>query len=105
MEKRIGIFEAKTKLSELCGSVAESGVEYVITRRGKPIARIVAHDHENRNHPLTRISIGEAVEQWEAAHSPEHSKSGGDFPDVWRERRGGKQSPFEVAEKSARKRK
>ena len=38
--KTIGLFEAKTRLSELCGKVAETGEVYTITRRGKPIARI-----------------------------------------------------------------
>ena len=105
MEKRIGIFEAKTKLSEIWGSVAESGVEYVITRRGKPIARIIAHDHEKRTHPLTRIPIGEAVERWEATHSAEPSRNKRDSPDARRERRGGKPSPFGGGENSAWKRK
>ncbi len=38
--KTIGLFEVKTRLSELCGKVAETGEVYTITRRGKPIARI-----------------------------------------------------------------
>jgi prevent-host-death family protein len=38
--KTIGLFEAKTRLSELCGKVAETGEVYTITRRGRPIARI-----------------------------------------------------------------
>ena len=38
--KTIGIFEAKTKLSEICDEVARSGVGVVVTRRGKPLVRI-----------------------------------------------------------------
>ena len=38
--KSIGIFEAKTKLSQLCAEVAESREPYVITRRGQPIVQI-----------------------------------------------------------------
>ena len=38
--KSIGIFEAKTKLSEICDEVAQSGVGVVITRRGRPLVRI-----------------------------------------------------------------
>ena len=32
--KTVGIFEAKTKLSEICDEVARSGVGVVVTRRG-----------------------------------------------------------------------
>ncbi len=38
--KSIGIYEAKSKLSELVERV-ESGREVVITRRGKPVAKLV----------------------------------------------------------------
>lgn len=37
--KRVGIFEAKTKLSSLVDEV-EKGAEVVITRHGKPVARL-----------------------------------------------------------------
>lgn len=36
----VGLFEAKTKLSELCARVAETGTPLVVTRRGKPLVRI-----------------------------------------------------------------
>jgi len=38
--KTVGLFEAKTKLSELCAYVAEAGDSVVVTRRGKPWVRI-----------------------------------------------------------------
>ena len=38
--KKIGIFEAKTKLSEICEEVARSGHSVLVTRRGKPLVRI-----------------------------------------------------------------
>lgn len=38
--KSVGIFEAKTKLSEICEHVATRGEAVVITRRGKPLVRI-----------------------------------------------------------------
>ena len=38
--KRIGIFEAKTKLSEVCEAVAASGEPLTVTKRGKPLVRI-----------------------------------------------------------------
>jgi len=39
--REIGAFEAKTKLSALLDLV-EAGEEVVITRRGKPVARLVS---------------------------------------------------------------
>ncbi len=36
----IGLFEAKTKFSEICARVAASGVAVVVTRRGKPLVTI-----------------------------------------------------------------
>jgi prevent-host-death family protein len=36
----IGLFEAKTKLSEICERVAAQGVGVVVTRRGKPLVTI-----------------------------------------------------------------
>lgn len=41
MEKEIGLFDAKNKLSALVNSVREEGKEYIILRRGKPAARLV----------------------------------------------------------------
>lgn len=38
--KTIGLFEAKTKLSEICEQVSKSGQAVVVTRRGKPLVRI-----------------------------------------------------------------
>ena len=36
----IGLFEAKTKFSEICERVAARGVAVVVTRRGKPLVTI-----------------------------------------------------------------
>lgn len=36
----VGLFEAKTKLSEICAEVAAKGVSVLVTRRGKPLVRI-----------------------------------------------------------------
>jgi prevent-host-death family protein len=38
--KMIGIFEAKTKLSEICEEVAKTHIPVAITRRGKPLVCI-----------------------------------------------------------------
>ena len=34
------MFEAKTRLSEICDEISRSGDSVVITRRGKPLVRI-----------------------------------------------------------------
>jgi prevent-host-death family protein len=44
--KTVGIFEAKTRLSEICEEVASSGHGVIITRRGKPLVRIEAVEKE-----------------------------------------------------------
>ena len=38
--KSVGLFEAKTKLSEICRGVATSGKSVMVTHRGKPMVRI-----------------------------------------------------------------
>lgn len=59
----VGTFEAKTKLSELLDRV-EGGEEVVVTRRGKPIARLVPAGgkplvHPNRTTAEELIEIGQ----------------------------------------------
>ena len=41
MTTEVGIFEAKTRLSELVDHVATNGDEVVITKRGRPVARLM----------------------------------------------------------------
>jgi len=41
-DEEIGIFEAKTHLSQLVDRVQATGVTYRITRRGKPVAELRA---------------------------------------------------------------
>lgn len=45
----IGLFEAKTKFSELCNEVAKSGKNLVVTRRGKPLVKIVPVEQRGKN--------------------------------------------------------
>ena len=46
--KTMGIFEAKTRLSEVCEEVAETHVPVTVTRRGKPLVRIEPIESEIR---------------------------------------------------------
>ena len=54
----IGTFEAKNRLSELLDR-AERGEEVIITRRGKPVAKLVpvnpVHDRERAREAVRRI--------------------------------------------------
>lgn len=97
VSERIGIFEAKTKLSELCSKVAESGVEYVITRRGRPVARIVAPSAEARGAESGILSRMEQTTREFGLIAEEES----DFPAVWEERWGCKPSPFDAGDQEA----
>ena len=45
MEKEIGIFEAKTHFSQVM-EACERGADYIITRRGKPVAKITPIQQE-----------------------------------------------------------
>lgn len=55
--REIGLFEAKNRLSELVGK-AEKGEEIVITRRGKPAARLMAlrNDDDKRHQALEAVA-------------------------------------------------
>lgn len=75
--KRLGIFEIKTKLSQVCEEVAQTGESVLVTRRGKPLVRIDPLDE-----PASGGSaVWEARERYEAAYgAPE------DIPEVERRR-------------------
>lgn len=57
----IGVFEAKNKLSSLLDRV-EQGEEIVITRRGKPIARLVAMNEGGRDRAKARAAVARILE-------------------------------------------
>ncbi|MCB1088634.1 MAG: type II toxin-antitoxin system prevent-host-death family antitoxin [Verrucomicrobiae bacterium] len=41
MKKSIGAFEAKTHLSQILEDIDQTGAEYCVTKRGRPVAMIV----------------------------------------------------------------
>ena len=61
-QREVGIFEAKTHLSELVGEV-EAGASLTITRRGVPVARLVpVPRHPERAAALARLrEIGDSL--------------------------------------------
>ena len=56
MAQHIGAFEAKTHFSQIIEK-AEHGEDFVITRRGKPVAKIIPFKQE------PEMTFKEAVEQ------------------------------------------
>jgi prevent-host-death family protein len=56
MAQSIGAFEAKTHFSQIIEK-AENGEDFIITRRGKPVAKIIPFEQKKE------ITFKEAVEQ------------------------------------------
>jgi len=56
MPQTIGAFEAKTHFSRIIDE-AERGADFVITKRGKPVAKIIPFDKD------MKMTFKEAVEQ------------------------------------------
>ena len=77
--KTIGLFDAKTRFSELCREVSETGEPILIKRRGVPIAELTppgrSRPESNILHDLARFQV---------KHPPLADEP--DFPEVWLER-------------------
>ena len=56
MTQTIGAFEAKTHFSQIIEK-AEHGADFIVTRRGKPVAKIIPFQQE------LEMTFKEAVEQ------------------------------------------
>jgi prevent-host-death family protein len=77
--KTIGLFEAKTKLSEICEEVAKTHVPVTITRRGKALVCI---------EPITeqKMSIRERLAEYTSAYGAKESDDLTDFEPAARSR-------------------
>ena len=62
----IGLFEAKTKFSEICARVAAGGQAVLVTRRGKPLVRIEPAQAANTR----RKSVWDRRAAYEKKHGP-----------------------------------
>lgn len=62
MTVEVGLFEAKTHLSELVERVSVEHDDIVITKRGKPIARIVPFDLESPVERATALFLAARLE-------------------------------------------
>ena len=69
--KAIGLFEAKTRLSEICDSVESSGEGVVVTRRGKPWVRIEPIRRERATTVQERREAWLSKESGRSAREPE----------------------------------
>ncbi len=72
------MFEAKTKLSELCDEVYRTGESVLVTKRGKPYVRIVPLEEPEGG----GSAVWEARERYEAEHGISDIP---EFPEVHRE--------------------
>jgi len=54
--KSIGSFQAKTHLSSLIDDV-QKGHTYIITKRGRPVAKLVPYDDKEENGKITDIML------------------------------------------------
>ena len=86
--KRIGIFQAKTHLSDLCREVNEKQASYLIEKRGRPLAMITPVPQALL---INQPDILTAMEEWDKSHGQRKERT--DFPEVWKQRSGGKAAP------------
>jgi prevent-host-death family protein len=93
MNKTIGIFEAKTKFSEICELVASTGREIMVTRRGKSIVRIVPVLEDTGQASGATAGVLDRLKENEAAYG-KASRMESDFPDVWQQRVSKADSPL-----------
>ena len=63
MMNAVGLFEAKTKFSELCERVAKSRESITVTRRGEPLVMIIPTTEKR-----APKSVWESRRSFEAAH-------------------------------------
>jgi len=68
MDERISLREANQHLSQYVAAV-EEGHEFVITRRGQPVARLVPVEEERQLTAAQRAALTRTVERMRAGYS------------------------------------
>jgi antitoxin (DNA-binding transcriptional repressor) of toxin-antitoxin stability system len=86
--RKVGIFEAKNRLSSICQKVAELGETVLIEKRGHPLAVIGPVPASVRS---SRKDIHSAWREWER----EHPGDDAEFPEVWRHRTSRSDAPLD----------
>jgi prevent-host-death family protein len=64
--KSMGLFEVKNRFSEVCGRVARGLEPVIVTRRGRPLVRIVPIE----GGPESTASVWDTVEEGRARYGP-----------------------------------
>jgi len=82
--KKYGLFEAKTRLSEICDEVARRREGVTITRRGKPLVRILPVEDRppsilERRKAYMKLHAREEPEDVEDFEPPPLARDTGDF--------------------------
>ncbi len=70
--KSLGLFEVKTKFSQVCEEVVETGEAVTVTRRGRPLVRI-----EPAATPV--LTIKERRARYDAEHAAQEPADAADF--------------------------
>jgi len=78
----IGLFEAKTRFSEICRRVAGSGEEVLVTLRGRPLVRLLPPMPVSAKKSSGILSDLELDEKLHGSLNPLSE----DFHEVWKER-------------------
>lgn len=63
--KTLGMFEAKTRFSEVCSDVVETGEPRVVTKRGRPFVKIVPWED-----PAAAPTVWELRDEDETTYGP-----------------------------------
>lgn len=61
----VALYDAKNRLSELCNKVTETGEPCIISRRGRPIVKLVPVEHSEEP-----VSVWATVEESQAKYGP-----------------------------------
>ena len=69
LNQQIGAFEAKTHFSQIINEV-ERGADYIVTRRGKPVAKIIPFKQERE------MTFEEALEKFKELRKHYRGKPG-----------------------------
>ena len=71
--REVGVLEAKTQLSSLIEGIEAGGEEVVITRRGKPVARLsaVPPEPKRRYSGAELLAMSQALRERIARENPE----------------------------------
>jgi prevent-host-death family protein len=64
--KTVNMLEAKTHFSKLVASVEKGDGEVIISRNGKPVARLVPHVEDKPKRSLIGIAKGQFDIDWDA---------------------------------------